>query len=57
MPLTGPNGEAIKLKGERVRTLLVTLALNAGRPVSIGALTGTPGPTSHPPIPPTRCRR
>ncbi len=48
MSLTGPDGVAVDLKGERLRTLLVALALTGGRPVSVGALTETLWPDAPP---------
>jgi predicted ATPase/DNA-binding SARP family transcriptional activator len=48
MSLTGPDGQAVELKGERLRTLLVALALTGGKPVSVGALTDTLWPDGTP---------
>ncbi len=48
LSLTDPDGAAVELKGERLRTLLVTLALSGGRPVSVGTLTETLWPDEPP---------
>ncbi|WP_042367799.1 BTAD domain-containing putative transcriptional regulator [Streptacidiphilus neutrinimicus] len=48
LSLTGPDGDAVDLKGERLRTLLVALALTDGRPVSVRALTETLWPDEPP---------
>ncbi|WP_075003889.1 AfsR/SARP family transcriptional regulator [Streptacidiphilus jiangxiensis] len=48
LSVTGPDGDAVELKGERVRTLLAALALTDGRPVPLGALTDTLWPDEPP---------
>ncbi|RAG81872.1 AfsR/SARP family transcriptional regulator [Streptacidiphilus pinicola] len=48
LSLDGPDGAAAELKGGRLRTLLVALAVAEGRPVSVGALTETLWPDEPP---------
>ncbi len=48
MIVAGPEGDTVQLKGERLRTLLVALALTPGRAVSLGALTETLWPDAAP---------
>ncbi|MEY9874431.1 putative ATPase/DNA-binding SARP family transcriptional activator [Streptacidiphilus sp. MAP12-33] len=48
MSVTGPDGEAVELKGERLRTLLAALVLSDGRPVPVGVLTDTLWPDEPP---------
>jgi DNA-binding SARP family transcriptional activator len=50
-------GHSVPIGGRQLRVLLILLALDAGRVVSVGSLAGQLWPGDPPGTPATRCRR